>query len=109
MNEYLFLIPIGFALTAGVVSPGPSFILVAQTAMEKSRAHGIAASFGMGLGSIVFALVTSLGLFVVLEAVPQLYVGIKFIGGLYLCYISLIRYEKHPVIPSSLLPRLVKK
>lgn len=88
MNEYLFLIPIAIASIIGVMSPGPSFLLVAQTAMEKSRAHGVATSLGMGVGSIVFALVASLGLFVVLETVPKLYVALKFVGGIYLCYLA---------------------
>jgi threonine/homoserine/homoserine lactone efflux protein len=88
MNEYLFLIPIAIASIIGVISPGPSFLFVAQTAMEKSRAHGVATSLGMGVGSIAFALVASFGLFVVLETVPKLYIGLKFIGGLYLCYLA---------------------
>lgn len=88
MNEYLFLIPIAIAIFIGSVSPGPSFLLVAQTAMEKSRSHGIAASLGMGTGAVIFTLLASLGLFIVLEAVPWLYLGLKFVGGLYLCYLA---------------------
>jgi threonine/homoserine/homoserine lactone efflux protein len=88
MNDYLFLIPIALALIIGVMSPGPSFIFVAQTAMDKSRAHGIATSLGMGVGVVVFTLLAIFGLFIVLETVPWLYMGLKFIGGLYLCYLA---------------------
>ena len=103
MNEYLFLIPIAIASIIGVMSPGPSFLLVAQTAMEKSRAHGVATSLGMGVGSIAFALVASLGLFVVLETVPKLYVALKFAGGLYLCYLAykMWKTSNNPIITST--------
>lgn len=103
MNEYLFLIPIAIASTIGVMSPGPSFLLVAQTAMEKSRTHGVATSLGMGVGSIAFALIASLGLFVVLETVPKLYITLKFLGGVYLCYLAykIWKMADDPITPSA--------
>jgi threonine/homoserine/homoserine lactone efflux protein len=88
MNDYLFFIPIAIALGIGVISPGPSFLYVAQTAMNKSRAHGIATSLGMGTGSLLLALMAILGLFVILQTVPVLYIALKTIGGLYLFYIA---------------------
>ena len=88
MNDYLFFIPIAITLGIGVISPGPSFIFVAQTAMQKSRAHGIATSLGMGTGALLFALMAIMGLFVVLQTVPTIYIALKIIGGFYLLYIA---------------------
>ncbi len=88
MNDYLFFIPIAIALAVGVISPGPSFLFVAQTALKKSRAHGIATSLGMGTGALLLALMAIMGLFVVLQTVPALYLALKVIGGLYLFYIA---------------------
>ncbi len=88
MHDYLFFIPIAIALGVGVISPGPSFIFVAQTAMQKSRTHGIATSLGMGTGALIYSLVAIMGLFVVLQTVPMLYLVLKIIGGLYLFYIA---------------------
>lgn len=76
------------ALAIGVVSPGPSFVMVARVAISTSRARGIAASIGMGFGGVVFALAALLGLQAVLVAVPALYAGLKVLGGLYLCYLG---------------------
>lgn len=59
------------------MSPGPGFILVAQTAMAKSRVEAIAISVGMGVGAAIFVIIASVGLFVLLEAVPWLYIGLK--------------------------------
>lgn len=88
MNDYLFIIPIILALVAGVMSPGPSFLMVAQTAMEKSRTHGIVTSLGMGLGAMIFTLVACFSLFIVLETIPWFYLSLKFLGGMYLCFLA---------------------
>lgn len=72
----------------GVVSPGPSFILVAQTAMARSRVDAIAVSFGMGIGAMILAIIASIGLFVLLETVPWVYAGLKLVGGVYLCFLA---------------------
>ena len=70
------------------MSPGPSFILVAQTAMAKSRVEAIAVSVGMGIGATIFAVIASVGLFVLLETVPWVYIGLKVSGGSYLCFLA---------------------
>ena len=88
MNDYLFIIPIAIAAIVGVMSPGPSFLFVAQTAMNKSRSHAIATSFGLGTGAVVFTLLACFGLFIVIESVPFLYGFLKFIGGMYLLYLA---------------------
>lgn len=76
------------ALTLGAISPGPSFVMVARTALAVSRRDGIAASFGMGVGGALFALVAVLGLLAVLAAVPLLYLALKLLGGAYLVYLG---------------------
>src|SRR4051812_24434035 len=58
------------ALAVGVVSPGPSFVLVARTAVALSRRDGLAASIGMGLGGVIFAALALAGLIAVLAQVP---------------------------------------
>lgn len=98
MTEYLFLLPVSVALILGVMSPGPSFVLVSQTAMSKSRSAGIAISLGMGVGSAIFTIMAALGLYVLLESVPLLYSTLKIFGGLYLCFLAL-RLWRHSNIP----------
>jgi len=88
MYEYFFILPIMLALLLGSMSPGPSFLIVAQAAMSKSRAEAIAISFGMGTGAAIFALLASIGLYVVIENVPWLYALLKIAGGIYLCYLA---------------------
>ena len=88
MQEFIALAGIVGALAVGVVSPGPSFVLIARIAVSTSRANGLAASVGMGLGGVIFACAALLGLQAVLLAVPTLYLGLKVLGGLYLAYLG---------------------
>jgi len=76
------------ALSVGVVSPGPSFVMVARTAVAHSRTDGIFAALGMGIGGLAFATAALLGLHGLLLAVPSLYVGLKVLGGVYLAYLG---------------------
>ena len=93
MLDYFFLLPISLFLLLGVMSPGPSFILVAQTAMAKSKADAYAVSLGLGVGATIFATIAAFGLFVLLESVPLMYSGLKVAGGLYLCYLAYKMYK----------------
>ena len=90
MNEYSFLIAIGAALLGGAMSPGPSFLVVAQNSLSKSRLHGISTAVGTGLGAGVFALLAGLGVTTLLEESPRFYFGFRLIGGLYLFWLALV-------------------
>lgn len=76
------------ALTLGTVSPGPSFIFVARTAVAKSRRDGIAAALGMGVGGVIFAGLALLGLQAAIAAMPWLFTALKVLGAFYLMYLG---------------------
>lgn len=88
MESYASLIGICAALTVGVISPGPSFVMIARTAMASTRAEGVGAAIGMGLGGTLFAIAALLGLQGILLAVPILFIALKVLGGLYLAYLG---------------------
>jgi threonine/homoserine/homoserine lactone efflux protein len=88
MDDFLPLLGIVGALAVGVVSPGPSFLMVARTAAAASRPDGLRAALGMGLGGLCFGAIALAGLQAVFLAVPSLYVGLKLAGGAYLCYLG---------------------
>ena len=77
MDAALSILSIAGAITLGAMSPGPSFVMVARTAVASSRADGLAAALGMGIGGVFFAAAALLGLHVILIAVPWLYFGLK--------------------------------
>jgi threonine/homoserine/homoserine lactone efflux protein len=82
------ILSIVVALTLGAMSPGPSFLMVARTALAVSRKDGLAAAVGMGVGGVFFSVVALLGLLAILAAVPLLHLGLKVLGGAYLVYLG---------------------
>jgi threonine/homoserine/homoserine lactone efflux protein len=87
MNNTLSLLGIAGAMALGAMSPGPSFVMVARTAVA-SRTDGLAAALGMGAGGLVFAIAALAGLQAAFLAVPALYLAIKGFGGAYLVYLG---------------------
>ncbi|MCH8617523.1 LysE family translocator [Undibacterium sp. TS12] len=88
MEHYASLLGICAALTVGVISPGPSFVMIARTAVAASRNEGVAAAIGMGCGGVLFAIAALLGLQGLLLAVPLLYTVLKVAGGIYLAFLG---------------------
>ena len=94
------VLAIAGAITIGAISPGPSFLMVARTAIAASRADGLAAALGMGVGGVVFACMALAGLHAVLITVPALYVVLKIAGGAYLIFIGWMiwRGARQPIV-----------
>lgn len=78
-----------------VISPGPSFLLVARTSLAKSRRAGLLTALGIASGSFVYAAATLFGLTVVLIYVPALAAAVQILGGLYLAWLGLGMIRGH--------------
>lgn len=92
-QELTALVGILAALTIGVISPGPSFVMVARLAVSTSRTQALWAALGMGIGGVLFGGAALLGLQGIFYAVPSLYVALKILGGLYLCYLGVLIFK----------------
>jgi threonine/homoserine/homoserine lactone efflux protein len=88
MNIAITVFGIGSAIAVGAMSPGPSFVMVARTAVASTRANGLAAALGMGIGGSVIGTAALLGLQALLASVPWLYLAMKLGGGAYLMYLG---------------------
>lgn len=88
MEIFAAIFSIAVAITIGAMSPGPSFVMVARTALAVSRKDGLAAALGMGVGGVLFSAIALLGLLALLTAVPVLYISLKVLGGAYLIYLG---------------------
>lgn len=88
MQELLALLGIAGSIAVGAMSPGPSFLMVARTAVASPRSVGLAAAAGMGVGGITFAIAALAGLHAVFAAVPNLFLALKALGGMYLIYLG---------------------
>lgn len=92
------LITIGLVQLMAVISPGPSFLITAQTAVARSRLDGIKIAFGLGAGTVVWASAALLGLNALFRLHHWLFVGMKVAGALFLLWIA-IQIFRHAADP----------
>ena len=71
----------GFFLSA---VPGPSMLYVLSRSVGQSRSSGLASALGLALGGMVLAVATALGLAKIFEAFPEIVVGLRYLGSIYL-------------------------
>ncbi len=88
MDWLLPIATVAGGILFGAMSPGPSFVVVARTALAHSRSHGLAAAMGMGAGGAFFALAAVLGLVAILTNVPLLFMALKVLGAFYLFFLA---------------------
>lgn len=72
-----------------IVSPGPNFVLVVNSALCDSRRTGIFTSLGVATGSGLFGFAGLAGLLVLINSLPNFAVLIRLIGGGYLVWLGL--------------------
>jgi RhtB (resistance to homoserine/threonine) family protein len=95
----LTLATIGLVHLLAAMSPGPSFLITARTAVAQSRADGIKVALGLGAGTIVWSAAALLGLNLLFHQFHWLFVGMKVAGALFLLWIALqiFRHAAAPV------------
>jgi threonine/homoserine/homoserine lactone efflux protein len=88
MHELGILASILGVFLLGAISPGPSFVVVSRIAISGSRAEGVMAAIGMGIGGFIFATVAVAGLTAVLLQVGWLNIALRLAGGAYLVWLG---------------------
>jgi threonine/homoserine/homoserine lactone efflux protein len=98
-SDLLILLSIGLAQLLAVISPGPSFLITARTAVAQSRMDGVRVALGLGAGTVIWSAAALLGLNALFHAVPVLFMAMKFAGALFLIYIAvkIFRYAAVPL------------
>ncbi|HCT2145107.1 threonine export protein RhtC [Raoultella ornithinolytica] len=71
-----------------LMSPGPDFFFVSQTAVSRSRKEALMSVLGITCGVMVWAGVALLGLHLIIEKMAWLHTIIMVGGGLYLCWMG---------------------
>ena len=71
-----------------LMSPGPDFFFVSQTAVSRSRKEAMVGVLGITGGVMVWAGVALLGLHLIIEKMAWLHTLIMVGGGLYLCWMG---------------------
>jgi RhtB (resistance to homoserine/threonine) family protein len=97
--EILTLLSIGAAQLLAVVSPGPSFLVTARTAVARSRSEGVKIALGLGAGTVIWAGAALFGLNMLFHALPMLFMAMKAAGALFLMWIAwqIFRHAPEPL------------
>ncbi|MFK7766048.1 MAG: LysE family translocator [Mariniblastus sp.] len=82
---WLTLLPV---CLLGAMSPGPSLAVVVRHTLGGGRSKGITCAWAHAMGIGVYALVTMLGLAVVLKEAPMVFKGLSIIGALFLAWLG---------------------
>lgn len=72
-----------------LISPGPDFFFVTQSAVRQSRMHALFAALGISLSILVWALCAMSGLHYLFQKMAWLQNVLMICGGLYLFYLGI--------------------
>lgn len=87
-SDLLPLVSIGLIQLLAVISPGPSFLITARTAVARSRYDGFKVALGLTAGTVVWSSAALLGLNAVFHAMPMVFMAMKVAGALFLLWIA---------------------
>lgn len=100
MTYLLPLLGLAAVHLMAAASPGPSFVLVAQTAVGSGRRAGLLAAFAMMLGALIWAAAALYGLQALFARFEWLYLAMRIGGGLYLLYLAVMLWRHaHEPLP----------
>lgn len=84
----LALITLAFIHFCALITPGPDFFLVSQTAISRSHKDAMLVVAGITAGVMFWACLALMGLNLIFEKMAWLKQGLLIAGGLYLCWLG---------------------
>src|SRR5689334_2648501 len=96
MNPYVIIVGATLIWLAAVVSPGPNFLVVSRLALARSRRLAIGATFGIALGSLIYAALTMFGLSALILRFAWLGDTLRIVGGAYLVWLGIQVWRAGP-------------
>ena len=99
MDAVVALVGLAVVHILAVASPGPSTVLVVQTAAVSGRRGGLIAAFAMMLGAVAWAAAALYGLQALFAHFTWLYRVFQIAGGLFLIYVAVMiwRHARDPL------------
>lgn len=86
--ELLHWLPLASICILGAMTPGPSLAVVLKHTISGSRKNGVVASVFHGLGVSVYAILTVLGMALIIKETPWLFNLIRYSGIAFLLWLS---------------------
>lgn len=89
MPQYDTIVTVALAGIVLSVIPGPSMLYVLSRSVGQSRAAGFASALSLGLGGVVLAVMTALGLAAVFAAFDWMVPALRYVGSAYLIWLGM--------------------
>ena len=87
MSSSIFF-SLAFAHFLAVISPGPDFFYVVKTSLQKKLSYAFTAALAIGFGVFLHSMFSVFAFKVLYQIIPNLYVFIGSLGGIYLLYLG---------------------
>jgi threonine/homoserine/homoserine lactone efflux protein len=94
--DFITILAFSGALFIFMASPGPGTFAVVARALGSGFKHAFSMSMGMVLGDLVFLLMAIFGLSAIASMMGEIFIIIKYIGGLYLLYLGYKIFTSKP-------------
>ena len=80
-------------IAAAAISPGPAFVLTAQTALRTGKSAGLLVALGVVVAASLWLNASFFGLSAILAVFPQTHFILKIAGGAYLVYLGVMMWR----------------
>lgn len=89
MIDWTPLLNITIVFMAGVISPGPNFLVVAHRALVHGRAEAFATVMGVAIVSTMWAAASLFGLTIIFKLFPWTHMALRLGGAAYLIWLGI--------------------
>ena len=89
MDTFAILASVAGIWALAAITPGPNFLVIAETALAQSRRHALLAVLGTIMGTAAWGLAGFFGVTLLFAAAPWLHLALKLIGGVYIAYLGI--------------------
>ena len=101
MSYVVVLLSVMAVHSVVMISPGPTFLVVTQTSISRSRREGVWTALGVACAAFLWSAAALLGVSLFLETTAWLYQGMKLLGGAYLIYLGIKSWRSAGKQPKS--------
>ena len=96
--DFLTILAFSGALFIFMASPGPGTFAIVARALGSGFSHAFSMSLGIVLGDLVFLLMAIFGLNAIAHMMGDIFILVKYIGGIYLIYLGIKIFRSKPSI-----------
>jgi len=94
--DFLTILAFSGALFIFMASPGPGTFAIVARALGSGFSHAFSMSLGIVLGDLVFLLMAIFGLNAIAHMMGDIFILVKYIGGVYLIYLGIKIFRSKP-------------